>query len=632
MDYQTYMNDLFLKNAKKGRIISQLRATLGSLPIVLKALMDRSKKRIRVLTSASADTGSTDMVSTVTLPRVPLPTSEHDAESYVDMAALLYGLIHHEVGHINDTSTGYMEQCKSPLHAFVLNVIEDVRQENLHIKRFPGARQYLNALAMVMHKRGQFSTPTASDGPVKVFTSFLLYRLYAEFRNEPVAKDLYPSAKAAAEEVFTDGFLVRMAPIIAKFHGVNSTHAAFVMSQEVMAFLQKERDEVDKQDKANQDANSSNAPASQDATSNGGNTDADASPSSDSGQPASNDQSSQSPGNDDGGSEDASGSSGRNDQDQADGSNAGSQGSGKSDGSNGGKSPLAQLLDNPDMDDAPSGIHEQARQELQQIVSDKANQPTYDPASNELMGNLDQVQSNLVNGPGHDLRPGMSLSGQLRRKLLSQLDALTHPNKRASFKGRKLSSRNLSRIISGDPRVFEVCDEGYEVDTAVLLLQDVSGSMEGEKIKVAAQALYATALSMSGIDGLQLSAMTFPGNSIVLRPNENARRHQSRFELGAWGSTPMTEALQVGTRMLVQSGKARLIMIVLTDGRPDNHDTSATAIAAAQAQGIEVYGVGILTPQYRDLFDKWVTITDLQELPEKLSAMVRDKVFDRLVA
>lgn len=633
MDYQSYLNDLFLKNAKPGRIITQLRATLGSLPIVLRALMDRSKKKIRIITSASATTGSTDLESNVTLPMVPLPTREDDVDSYVDIAALLYGLIHHEVGHINDTAPGYMEQCTSKLHGFILNIIEDVRQELLHIKRFPGARPYLNALAMVMHKRGQMAVPSHQDGPAAVFTAFLLYRLYAEFRNEPVAIDQYPAVKAVAEQVFTDGFIVRISPIIAEFHGVKSTHAAFIMSQKLMAFLQHEREEADKQQKAsNQSSNDGDGAQDPTAGNNSGDdSDQDSnSDQGDDGQSSGGDQASNNA-DDDTSDDDGQSSSGDGSQDPADDGDVDHQGSG-SDGGNQTKSALAQLLDDPDLDGAMSGMHEQAREQLDQMVNSKHNDPSFDPTAPELLGDIETAQEQLRTGLQHDLRQAMSVSGPLRRKLLSQLDALTNPNKRAAVKGRKLSGRHLSRIISGDPRVFEVSDDGYEVDTAVLLLQDVSSSMAGEKIKVASQALYATSLSMSGIDGLQLSAITFPGNSWVIRPNESPRRNQSRFGLKQWGYTPMAQAIQLGTRMLMNSGKVRMLMIVLTDGQPDDHDTAATAIAVAQSQGIEVYGVGILTPQYRDLFDKWTTITDLQELPEKLSGMVRDKVFDRLAA
>lgn len=633
MDYSQYLNDLFLKNAQKGRIVSQMRAVLGSLPIVLRALMDRSDKKIRVITSASATTGYTDMKSHVTLPRVPLPTDENDVEQYVEIAALLYGLIHHEVGHINDTSLGFMEQCNgNKLHQFLLNVIEDVRQENLHIRRFPAARRYLNALAVVIRKRGDMQEVKTDDGPVAAFTGYIMYRLYAEFRDEPVAKELYPSAKKAVEELFPKGFLVRLAPVIGTFRSVDSTQAAFTLSVELMRFLEREQEEARKQQEQSQKGNDQSA-SDDSASSNGGSGQDDdgSQQSAAQDQSGKGDQSGQ-----DNGQADQPNQGGSGDQDQGQddtsGASSGSDSSDQGSGSGGSKTVLDDLLNDPDMGSATGGLHERAREQLEQLVGEKQNQPSYDLAASELVDDLDKSHQPLRANALHDLVPGASVASPLRRKLMSQLDALTNPGKRASNKGRRLSGRHLSRIVSGDPRVFEVSDDGYEVDTAVLVLQDVSGSMAGQKVEVASQALFATALAMSGIDGLSFTAMTFPGNSIVLRPNESPRRVQSRFNLNAWGTTPMTSAVQVGTRLLMQSGKARQIMIVLTDGTPDDFESTATALAVAKGQGVEIYGVGILTPQYRDLFERWQTIDDLQEFPEKLSTMVREKVFGQLAA
>ena len=645
MDYKQFLDNIFLKNAQPGRIVSQMRAVLGSLPIVLKALMDNTDKRIKIVTSASAQTGSTNMVSHVTLPMVPLPTDEGDVEDYVQMSALLYGLIHHEVGHINDTSLGYMEQCSNELQRFLLNVIEDVRQENAHIRKFPAARKYLDALAVVMRMRGQMEEVAAQNGPVAAFSGYIMYRLYAEYRDEPIAKELYPSAKKAVEEVFPEGFLVRLAPVIGTFRQVNDTHGSFVLSTQLMQFLQHEQEEARKQQQQQGNGSSTDTSASDDGGNgqgddsqdgsgdqSGQDNDQDDANQSDSGnQEGTDDQSGQNNGQDDQTDQNGSGSGDTNDQDQS-GSASSPNGSDQDDGGNGaGKTVLDELLDDPDMGNA-GGIHEKAREELGQMVQDKPNQPKYDLASDEQVGDLDNSHEPLQANASHDLVPGASVASPLRRKLLSQLDALTNPDKRADRKGRKLSGKHLTNIITGDPRIFEVSDEGYAVDTAVLVLQDVSSSMSGQKVEVASQALFATAMAMGGIDGLDLMAMTFPGNSIVLRPNENPRRLQARFMLNAWGYTPLTEAVQVGTRMLLRTEKARQIMIVLTDGQPANHETAATALAVARQQGIEVYGVGILTPQYRDLFERWETINNLPELAEKLPTMVRDKVFGQIAA
>ncbi len=238
----------------------------------------------------------------------------------------------------------------------------------------------------------------------------------------------------------------------------------------------------------------------------------------------------------------------------------------------------------------------------------------------------------LQTGQDHDLDAGYSASLGIRNRLVSYLDAVTNDETFISQRGRRLSDRHLANCVAGDNRIFRGKIEGVTLSTAVMLVQDVSGSMDGNPIKIASQALYATALALEGIEGVEVAAMAFPGNGKVLGFGESPRRNAERFQLDSWGGTPMAEGVLVATQALLDQRLNRRIMIVLTDGEPDRREQTLAAIASAEQEGIEVFGVGILTASVGHLFRRSTVITTLDELPDRLVSMVRDEIVQSIAA
>jgi nitric oxide reductase activation protein len=74
---------------------------------------------------------------------------------------------------------------------------------------------------------------------------------------------------------------------------------------------------------------------------------------------------------------------------------------------------------------------------------------------------------------------------------------------------------------------------------------------------------------------------------------------------------------------LAQRREDRRIVIVLTDGLPDDPTVAHEAIAAAKRLGIEVYGLGIASQHLETLMpETGVTIEGLSELPGALFGLV----------
>ena len=90
------------------------------------------------------------------------------------------------------------------------------------------------------------------------------------------------------------------------------------------------------------------------------------------------------------------------------------------------------------------------------------------------------------------------------------------------------------------------------------------------------------------------------------------------------GGTPLADAYQAAAINFLLAQKERKILIVLTDGQPDDPASASRALEDLNAMGIEVYGIVISDQPYPSgMFDESVKITFASELPKTLAALVR---------
>ena len=95
------------------------------------------------------------------------------------------------------------------------------------------------------------------------------------------------------------------------------------------------------------------------------------------------------------------------------------------------------------------------------------------------------------------------------------------------------------------------------------------------------------------------------------------------------GSTPLTEALLWATQELCRQPESRKILVVLTDGSPDNPITCRQAVAEA-SRFIEIYGIGIWDDSIVKLLpDTSAAIYDLGDLNSTLFRMLQNSLLPR---
>lgn len=192
----------------------------------------------------------------------------------------------------------------------------------------------------------------------------------------------------------------------------------------------------------------------------------------------------------------------------------------------------------------------------------------------------------------------------LRSRLAALLQSKIIVRKRVGYSGKIMTGR-LASLAVNNTRIFARQGQKGGVSAALHLLVDVSGSMGGEKIRLAGLSAYALVEALKNAKGLSLGVSAFPNGPIsvtgsdrlswdtinpVLRHNE---RPHSRFSLNANGSTPMAEALWWVLQEVSRLPERRKIILIISDGEPDSLKDTVAAVEACKKCGIEVYGIGI---------------------------------------
>lgn len=115
--------------------------------------------------------------------------------------------------------------------------------------------------------------------------------------------------------------------------------------------------------------------------------------------------------------------------------------------------------------------------------------------------------------------------------------------------------------------------------------------------------------------------------------DESFKQVKHRFSsVQATGSTPLSDGIQFAMQELNTRPERHRIIVVLTDGCPDNSAVVTRQIRLAREAGITVIGVGISGAEYAvpALFvDHHIVVDDLQQLPKRMIEVVGAIVFPR---
>ena len=228
--------------------------------------------------------------------------------------------------------------------------------------------------------------------------------------------------------------------------------------------------------------------------------------------------------------------------------------------------------------------------------------------------------------PAEQKLQALQASIALRTRLQGFLQAQTQ--RRCSI-GRKgtLHANSLHRLQVGNVRVFQQESVQLGLNTAVHVLLDVSGSMAGAPINLANRACYAVATALSHIRGVNPAVTAFPATTVTNSVFPIIRHGQTvpdMFDIRASGGTPLAGALWWVLQTMLPLKEQRKMILVITDGMPDNPRAANNAIGVAQKLGFEVYGLGIRDEHITHLLPHTSkVVNDLPDLVPSMFAMLQ---------
>ena len=223
--------------------------------------------------------------------------------------------------------------------------------------------------------------------------------------------------------------------------------------------------------------------------------------------------------------------------------------------------------------------------------------------------------------PAENKLQALQASIALRTRLQGFLQAQTQ--RRCSI-GRRgtLHANSLYRLQVGNARVFQKESVQLGLNTAVHVLLDVSGSMAGAPINLANLACFAVATALSHIRGVNPAVTAFPAvteTNSVFPIMRHGQAVPDMFDIRASGGTPLAGAVWWVLQTMLPLKERRKMILVITDGMPDNPLAANNAIGVAQKLGFEVYGLGIRDEHITHLLPH--TSRVVNDLPDLVPAM-----------
>ncbi|NOV29343.1 VWA domain-containing protein [Methylomonas sp. ZR1] len=592
------------------------RTLHSAFPIVAAAIGNRFGVKV----SVGGDKAETDGQT------IWLPAYEGDDADYQDYA---WGLLAHEAAHIR-YSDFTLRFGHSVLRRRLCGAIEDVRIEHELAKDFPGTRLTIRTVIEKMIAKGDFVASSIDDHPANILYSFVLKSLRAKVLGQSALQPLVAQTEVALKAKFPKGAVTRLKGLLSEVpEGLQSESDCLQLTDRILTMIEQEFEQQRQRNQARPSADEDTSPESDDTDQDSESANSEDSNGSDSeddmehdqGLPADNDdkQSSESGDNDDSSQENP------DDDPSAQTENSSSNPQGDNEESTEIADPMGvlQTLLSAGDGDIEQDLFESlksalslAAENVSELLMPSGHEPPMDERASAFL-----------------LRKVQGESGKIRAALQGLVQSQTLNRSQHACRGRRMDGKRLHRLPLGETKLFQRKETKAAPNTATHLLLDKSESMGyqvtdsqgqpmGSRMPIALEATLALALAFEGIPGVNPGVTAFPGHQddSVFRLLEHGQRVNARtgaFSLAATGSTPMTEAIWFGAASLLRCREPRKVLMVMTDGQPNDTLSTLELLQRCRDSGIETVGVG-LGLDVSHLFPIAITINDLSELRAQL--------------
>ncbi|HFQ5344987.1 VWA domain-containing protein [Vibrio parahaemolyticus] len=505
--------------------------------------------------------------------RIVIPTANPDDPHYQQIA---WGYLAHEAAHIRHTNFDMVQKASSkPIRKALLNIIEDVRIENELAKDYPGTRRSISQVIEYMVDTQQMCVPEQLE-PASNLQAWLLFRLRCHFLGQKALTPLYQAVDERVRQLFPAAAMSRLSAMLTAVPSLASTGEVLKLVDAIVAMLEEE-----------------SRPPQDESDADSGN---------DIGRDASNDSNnssdSQIPETDSSAMGDAAETGDSDNSDQADN--------------------LRQALEASAAQFEPDTFAQVAEVLSEQAEGHQGVTPLSLPQAEQAMLGGEEI-----------LTLSASESAQIRARLRGMVQSSQDNRNHAKRHGLRVATHRLAASQAGESRLFIQRQPRIAPNAAVHLLVDISGSMgkpigEGNRkyFHVANEAALALAMALEGIPGVVPAVSYFPGIhqevSIALLPKQSVRHRAACFDQKPRGCTPMAQAMWFAANSLLAQKQKRKLMIVLTDGDPDDWAATHDIVDRCRRSGFELLGIGIQTRSVEKFFPQSIVINDVKDLKREL--------------
>ena len=276
--------------------------------------------------------------------------------------------------------------------------------------------------------------------------------------------------------------------------------------------------------------------------------------------------------------------------------------------------------------------HEMSKAQAAAIADEQKNGGMDKAEASRRLGMLGKVilspaaDSNLMDGVDYDT-PHVRGAQQFRARLVG--DCL----RKTVFEKGVLDPRRLTKAYTAGMlgktqadvyKKFTVKhDHGHDVDIVI----DASGSMMGTSQYLAAKAAWSAWHAVFGLPDTTVRVTEFGGGGehdvmelIPVRRSASFKEMCRRYEI--IGSTPTHLGVLESIKNLLSRPGMNKLMLVVTDGAPDELDWTRQSLVSARKAGIEVVtlfigGCGFNIPQFKDVC-KCVDVPNEEELQQRM--------------
>jgi len=266
----------------------------------------------------------------------------------------------------------------------------------------------------------------------------------------------------------------------------------------------------------------------------------------------------------------------------------------------------------------------------------------------ETMGKLMETKTNKQYD--NRLKATAGPTNSMRRKLERALMAKQQRDWDYGREVGKLDSRRLASAYNGMSNVFKMRDDRAEMDTALTMLIDLSGSMRREKARTAelcaiamSEAIDRTGIAYEVLGFNNVSSWnpklpqpkwsssaeysrTSPLDMYIFKAFEerlvDCKKSMATISSLANGDNSDGEALGYAYDRLKKRQERRRVMIVMSDGYPASagwggmglNEHLRRMVQTIAKDGTDIIGIGILSSSVKRFYDKYVVVNSLDDL------------------